>query len=453
MVISRILHAGYLFESGETRLLFDPIFENPFSVNCFAFPDVRFDLQKIQQLQVDGIFISHFHDDHCSFESLRLLDRRIPIWIYCLHEELLKLLRELGFSQVQSLSLDEPVQFGPLRVTPRMAADSEVDCIFQIETGDLKVLNVVDAVICEKTLAMLAAEAPWDLVLWPFQTLRETDVIAPSRATPISREIPSEWIQQLRLLNPRFVIPSSCQFRHESWSWSNHAMFPITYARFAQEIEIGLPQVEVRRLDPAKSFRLSKKALEPAGDLDFVIPVGEQNVDYPAYSSLQRPTTREIAARLGPLTEAQTEQTLKFCRTEIQNRYFRLGPPAESYFQRSRTWRLRLYSQGGEVSEWNYLLDEDQMRLLPIGDSTPDWLTEVPLTKLHNALFEGESLSSMYVRINDAVFDLKIEREIRNADVMDDPLIRCLFGEAFASYQRAQLHRIREGSAKPPRPD
>lgn len=29
--ISRILHAGYLFEYGDQKIAFDPIFENPFS--------------------------------------------------------------------------------------------------------------------------------------------------------------------------------------------------------------------------------------------------------------------------------------------------------------------------------------------------------------------------------------------------------------------------------------
>jgi putative membrane protein len=70
--ISRILHAGYVFECAGRRIVFDPIFENPFSRNCHAFPAVRFDLEQIRALPVDAVFISHFHDDHCSFESLDL---------------------------------------------------------------------------------------------------------------------------------------------------------------------------------------------------------------------------------------------------------------------------------------------------------------------------------------------------------------------------------------------
>ena len=110
MKISRILHAGYVFESQGTQLLFDPIFENPFSRNCHAFPSVSFDLDRIGQLTPDAIFISHFHDDHCSFDSLQLLPRATPVYLYCLFDELFVMLRELGFTNVQPLAVDVPVQ-------------------------------------------------------------------------------------------------------------------------------------------------------------------------------------------------------------------------------------------------------------------------------------------------------------------------------------------------------
>ena len=36
LTISRILHAGYVFECDGSRIAFDTIFENPFSRNCHA---------------------------------------------------------------------------------------------------------------------------------------------------------------------------------------------------------------------------------------------------------------------------------------------------------------------------------------------------------------------------------------------------------------------------------
>jgi hypothetical protein len=40
------------------------------------------------------------------------------------------------------------------------------------------------------------------------------------------------------------------------------------------------------------------------------------------------------------------------------------------------------------------------------------WTTEIPAAKLYAALELGESLTSMYMRINDTVFDADTERDL-----------------------------------------
>ncbi|MGZ3803759.1 MAG: MBL fold metallo-hydrolase, partial [Pseudobdellovibrionaceae bacterium] len=59
------------------------------------------------------------------------------------------------------------------------------------------------------------------------------------------------------------------------------------------------------------------------------------------------------------------------------------------------------------------------------------------------ALELGEALTSMYMRINDMVFEPEIEKEIHSADIVEDPLIRCLFNGVFGAYQLAQLKRLK----------
>jgi hypothetical protein len=48
----------------------------------------------------------------------------------------------------------------------------------------------------------------------------------------------------------------------------------------------------------------------------------------------------------------------------------------------------------------------------------------------------------MYMRINDTVFDADTEHDLAQADVVDDPFIRCLFSDTFGAYQAAQLRRL-----------
>ncbi|MCC2679559.1 MAG: hypothetical protein K0R29_2135, partial [Pseudobdellovibrio sp.] len=286
------MHAGYVFESSGTQILFDPLFENPFSKNCYAYPDVSFDYMAIQALTPDAVFISHYHDDHCSFESLKYLNREIEIYIYCIHDELFDLVKQLGFKKVYPLKTDITVTKGAFAVTPRLALDSDVDSIFYIQAEGLNVLNVVDAWIDPSAFEFLN-QTQWDMVLWPFQTMRETEVIAPELAQP--PELPEEWLAQLRELNPRYVVPSSCQFIQEEWSWYREAYFPVSYSHFQSVVRKMLPHTLIQRIDPGVSFVLKPKELKPSEPLSWISAVGPQDVDY-SYNPKVVPTpTSEIA--------------------------------------------------------------------------------------------------------------------------------------------------------------
>jgi Beta-lactamase superfamily domain len=441
VTISRILHAGYVFECAGTRIAFDTIFENPFSRNCHAFPDVRFDEAAIRQQRFDAVFISHFHDDHCSLDSLDLLDRATPLYLYCLFDELFDMIRQLGFANVRPLRLNEEVEVGPFRVIPREAMDADVDSMFQVRAAGLNVLNVVDSWIDDGTLAQLVREGPWDMVLWPFQTMREMEVLAPSRAPAAAPALPEEWIPQLRALAPRYVVPSSCQFLQEPWSWYNRAFFPISYAHFTREVTAALPGVQVVRLDPSVSVRLDATSLRPAPPLAWAVPVGPRDVDYVYAGHAQAPSTAQIARHFAPLAPAQLARVVDYCNDGILRKYGDV-PAASDYFDEPRIWQLSLYDHAGAVTRWRYRLDPDGTAVLDDGAGALGWTTDIPAAKLYAALEQGESLTSMYLRINDTLFDAATERDLADADIVDDPLIRCLFSDTFGAYQAAQLRRL-----------
>ncbi|MFM9437045.1 hypothetical protein ACFDR9_004132 [Janthinobacterium sp. CG_23.3] len=444
--ISRILHAGYVFECDDTQIAFDPIFENPFSRNCHAFPDVRFDREQIRKVRFAAVFISHYHDDHCSLESLDLLDRRTPLYIYCLFEELFAMVRELGFVHVHQLRTNVPVSVGPFEVFPREALDSDVDSMFQIKAAGLNVLNVVDSWIGPEALVGLAQDAPWDMVLWPFQTMREIEVLSPSRAAAAPAALPADWIEQLTILNPRYVVPSSCQFLQESWSWYNRAFFPISYSQFQQEVGAALPDAQIVRLNPSVSVLLDGKSLQTASPLGWVLPVGEQDVDYQYEGNAAPPPTSEIARHFSPLTAEQTDRVIGYCRSGLLEKYSEMELAPDSYFEKVRVWRLSVYDHAGTGTDFHYRLEGDNITALVVdGEQALSWTTEIPIAKFYAALELGESLTSMYMRINDAVFDTQTEEEIQSADIVDDPLIRCLFNDVdFGAYQAAQLRRLKE---------
>ena len=433
--VSRILHAGYELEFDGTVLGFDPIFENPFSRNCFAFPEVEFNFNQIRALRWDAVFISHFHDDHCSLDSLNLLDRRTPIYLYSVFEELHAMIRELGFHDVWCLQLGVSVRVGSFEVTPISAFDTDVDCLFHIRAGDLHLLNVVDSVIHPKTYGTLE-KMRWDLVMWPFQPLRETAVLSPSAQMLEEDFFPSEWAEELQLLNPRILIPSACQFRHEEWSWYNHALFPLSYKDFQERLTTILPECRVVRLDPSCTLHLTKESCAVGKTLSWVRLAGEGEVDYQFFTEQEPSSTREIAMHLPGLSAAETERVFAFCRDGILERYPRLFHRVETYFHGQRVWSLSLFDHHGQAVEFRYVVQGSSIALTERIDVS--WTTEVPLTKLFMALEHGETLTSMYLRVKVA----------KSAEAMEDPLIRVLFEGQFGSYQREQLRRIRATSIR-----
>ncbi len=446
--ISRILHAGYIFESDSTVIAMDPIFENPFSFNCFAFPKVKFNLAEVRQLKFDAVILSHYHEDHCSLDSLNLLDRNTPIYLFCLFEEMFSWIRQMGFHFVFPLRVLAPearktsVEIGPFRIQPLKALDSEVDCVFQIEVENIKILNVVDAWIDPGTMDHLEQASPWDLVLWPFQTLREIEVLSPNKIAREAPEIPSEWMEQLERLKPKIIVPSSCQFSQEDGSWLNYCLYPISYTFFENFIESKLSETKVVRMDPGVSIQLSCQGFLPSSRLSWVEAIGVQNLDYEFRPDFKAPSLAELAQKSFALNERDAKLVLDFCRHGLIKSFQALEPTAESYFQKPRVWKLSVIDADGKVETFFYLINQQFIEPLSEEPNLIEWTTEILQAKLWSALTRGESLSSLQIRINEQIFSHEIELELTGVDVIEDPLLRSLYSGVFGAFQNFQLRRI-----------
>jgi hypothetical protein len=214
-------------------------------------------------------------------------------------------------------------------------------------------------------------------------------------------------------------------------------MFPVTYRQFEQALGEWLPAARVVRLNPSVAVELSVAALLPAAPLPWVIPVGEQDLDFAYDPEIVPPPTSEIAQHFAPLTAEQGAQVLEFCRSGLLARYQAMELPEDSYFATPCVWQLSVYDHDGSVQQFRYQIHGDSIALTDDAEA-PTWTTEIPKAKLYAGLALGESLTSMYIRIDGAPAD---------ADIVDDPLIRTLFDDAFAAYQAAQLKRIKQRSA------
>lgn len=440
--ISRVLHAGYIFETPTTRILFDPIFESPFSRNCYSYPKTEFDLEKLKSISFSAIFISHYHDDHCSLESLHHLDRKTPIYIFCLHPELLKWIAALGFSSVIPIELGTPVVVKEFTITPTRALDEDVDCIFQIEAHGLKILNMVDAWMEDTTLSQLTQKSPWDVVLWPFQTFRELEILSPSRFDFSQKcEIPFEFTEQLKALNPRFVVPSSCQFRFEDFSWLNDVYFPVRYSDFADYVHKVIPQSSFLRIEPSETYTLTPTTLNKSTSLHWMKVCENPIVEYGLTADIKIPTLLQWAQNFDSEAPETEKHIAEFCRHDIFERFARFPFDNETYFSTPKIWRLTIYSALGASTDYFYQICQNKLTVTAPTEFV-DWHSEIIDSRLLGALHEGESLSSLYMRINDKPEFLVSDFHFESIDVLWDPLLHILYTGQFGSYQKAQLQKI-----------
>lgn len=432
--LSRVLHAGYLLEAEGFQIIFDPIFENPFSYNCYPFPNVEFDFNAIENLNLNAVIISHYHDDHFSIESLRHINRNTPIYFFSVFPELFELLQKLGFTTIHPVELNHKIRIGPFQITPLEALDQYVDSFFHIQVNDLNILNVVDAWIGPEIFKNLLG-TKWDLVLWPFQTLREVETIAPSVATASDRKIPFEWLDQLTLLKPKAIVPSSCQFQFEKWSWLNTAFFPISYAGFHQQIREVLPETQVLQLQPGEISVYDNQEWKKHGRLDWIKPVGDLNEDYQFDDSLRPPSTLEIATHFPALTDTQKSFIQSYCESELLLHWGNLDTESYSIFAKPQQWKLKIFDQSGLFVEFQYLIMKKHIQAMPLTEDQT-WTTEIIGHKLISALQSAESLTSLYIRV------IPAKNIDPSVDPLEDPLIRSLYEGQIGSYQKAQLKKI-----------
>jgi hypothetical protein len=196
-------------------------------------------------------------------------------------------------------------------------------------------------------------------------------------------------------------------------------------------------------MNPSVSFLLNENSLEFSSPLTWVNPVGFQDVDYDYQPNLEPPLTADVAKHFPELTAEQLNRVYDYCCFELIIKYKSMEQTQEPYFNKDRYWRLSLYDHKGEVMHFYYRLNKTDIKLVRENEAYLAWTTEVPIAKLYAVLEFGESLTSMYMRINNILFEPDIEKEIQCVDIIEDPLVRCLFSGVFGAYQIAQLKRIK----------
>ena len=445
--VSRVLHAGYIFETPVGKVLMDPIFEDPFSYNCEPFPKIRFDLEQIKKQKWEAVLISHIHDDHFSLVSLDLIDRNTAIYLHCEDLEAVDFLNKMGFQNVHLIKPFQKLNLAGLEIQTWPALN-EVDIVIQLTYQNIQILNVVDSWLHPETLADLI-KIHWNLILWPFQLMREIEILTPHRFLGQTDEYPVEPQNQLSQFQTQAVVPSSCQFIFKEFgvekNWQNQFYFGFSYQKFSNLMQQLNPAAAIYRLDPGQSVLVNSQDIKKADSISWIRPMDNKTVDYEFNPDIIIP---QMNGYIGHLLSVEIDQIKNFCENGLIQYFDENGLELFHYFPKGFIWNLQVVGDWQQSYYFQFVADRKnqhgfQVQLVrPVTDSKVQWLTEISAYKLHSALNRSESLSSLEIRINDRNWLWSEGDEfsdLNSPDVVEDPLLGILYSSGELSYQRAQL--------------
>jgi hypothetical protein len=194
-------------------------------------------------------------------------------------------------------------------------------------------------------------------------------------------------------------------------------------------------------MDPGSSIVLTTDSVNLGSSLPWVCREDQKGVDYCFRPEIPPPSQSEVAQKFPALSPSQYERVIRYCSSELCRIFQNLE--VAPYFSNPKIWALSIYDHAGTQTQFLYKVNSNNLELISENHGPVGWLTEVSFFKLHAAIEFGETLSSMYLRVNDTIFDASVEADLAEMEVLDDPLIRCLFNGKFGAYQREQLKRLR----------
>ena len=169
-------HQGWLFQSKSSCFLVDPLlceeFGQAHALEYRVYPPRVFSFEHFPK--VDGVVLTHEHDDHFDIPSLARLERTIPIFLSSRSSTAAQqILREMGFT-VHPLVPGKSVRFGDLEFTPFCGAHTSISNGDEWDTlpffvrdvgGSGNFFSMVDITLTEQHLKWARAKDSQPVVL------------------------------------------------------------------------------------------------------------------------------------------------------------------------------------------------------------------------------------------------------------------------------------------------
>jgi hypothetical protein len=349
-------HAGLYVESGDERVLVDPILRDaPLGGTLVYHPARALDLARMPVPTV--LVLTHAHLDHYDPPSLRLLRRDLPV-VVPRDDELAAGLRSLGFADLHPLGPWEAFERGGIRLmaTPSSAPFVADECgvVFEDARG-ARLWHMSDAEVDPAVgRRILADVGRMDAVSVKYQPQARAFMnLLFSRGAELDKAQLVGWLEAACAPEPRLAFPYSnaMVFSGED-AWVNQHIFPFSEPEIARLLERRLASIGGRSgmVMPGDVLELRRGEVEHLPRAASFV----RSVDGPAYDCAWEPIDearlfglddpderRELEARLGAVMAGPFPRWLA--------RGLRDSSPAVRHFvEYGVGWQLVVHAGGRE---------------------------------------------------------------------------------------------------------
>lgn len=250
-------HACLLIQSKETTILTDPVWFDYLweEINTLC-PSIVLEKDKIPP--VDVLNLSHRHQDHFDVHTLAYLKRndrilKPDVTILAPQDDiLLEILKELEFKNVHVVSDFEPIQIKDVTITAtpsRNQMSTSQDYFPEhgllVNDGEVTLWNQVDTIVDPDIVEHICSlYGQVDMAHGRFVPLLEGN-FAYNKPFVLPFNEYCSFLNVMKALNPKFVVPGSAAFRYrDEFSYLNAYTFPTTQEQYLRDLKAFCPEVE-----------------------------------------------------------------------------------------------------------------------------------------------------------------------------------------------------------------
>ncbi len=249
-------HACLLIQSKETTILTDPVWFDYLweEINTLC-PSIVLEKDKIPP--VDVLNLSHRHQDHFDVHTLAYLKRndrilKPDVTILAPQDDiLLDVLKELEFENVHVVSDFEPIQIKDVTITAtpsRNQASTSQDYFPEhgllVNDGEVTLWNQVDTIVDPDIVEHICSlYGQVDMAHGRFVPLLEGN-FAYNKPFVLPFNEYCSFLNVMKALNPKFVVPGSAAFRYrDEFNYLNAYTFPTTQEQYLRDLKAFCPEM------------------------------------------------------------------------------------------------------------------------------------------------------------------------------------------------------------------